>query len=130
MRSSRELALVLALAAAALALGAAGCGSDGTPPGGDPPDPDACEESYLDYATFGEPFLLNWCAGCHSTAVPANMRQMAPTDVNFETIEGVHRFQERIAVRAAGPSANMPPAGGPSAEERALLAEWIACGAK
>jgi uncharacterized membrane protein len=58
------------------------------------------------------------------------MRQNAPADVNFDTLEGVHQFAERIAARATGPSANMPPAGGPSAEERALLAEWLACGAK
>jgi uncharacterized membrane protein len=125
MRSLRELAFL-----AVLGLGAGACGSEGTPPGGDPPEPGACETSYLDYATFGEPFLLNWCAGCHSAALPATMRQNAPTDVNFDTIEGVHRFSGRIAVRAAGASANMPPAGGPSAEERALLAEWLACGAK
>jgi hypothetical protein len=28
-----------------------------------------------------------------------------------------------------GGTPTMPPAGGPSGEERALLAEWLACGA-
>ena len=127
MRSSRRLALARRLL---LAAAAAGCGDDagdGAPP---PGDPDACETSYLDYTTFGEPFLLDWCNGCHSAALPANMRQMAPADVNFDTIEGVRQFQARIAARGAGAMPTMPPAGGPSAEERALLAEWIACGAK
>ncbi len=122
MRSWREL-LVAALIAA-------GCGNDGGNTGGDPPDdPDACETSYLDYASFGEAFLLDWCNGCHSSALPANMRQQAPADVNFNTVEGVRQFQARIAARATGAMPTMPPAGGPSAEERALLAEWIACGA-
>jgi uncharacterized membrane protein len=121
MRSWHRLAIA--------ALLAAGCGDDiggGTPP----PDPDACEASYLDHSTFGEPFLLDWCSGCHSAALPATMRQNAPADVNFDTIEDVRRFGDRIAARGAGPTPTMPPAGGPSAEERALLAEWISCGAK
>ncbi len=122
MRSWHRLALA--------ALIAAGCGSDGEGGGNPPPDPDACETSYLDFTSFGEPFLLDWCAGCHSASLPPNMRQMAPADVNFDTIEGVRRFGDRIAARASGPTPTMPPAGGPSAEERALLAEWISCGAK
>jgi uncharacterized membrane protein len=131
MRSSSKLAFLAVLAVLGLGLGGiAACGSDDTTPGDDTPEPGACETSYLDYTTFGEPFLLNWCAGCHSAALPATMRQNAPAGVNFDTLEGVHQFQERIAARATGPSANMPPAGGPSAEERALLVEWLSCGAK
>lgn len=126
MRSWRDLALTALIVAGT----GAGCGSDGAT-GGDPPiDPGACETSYLDYDNFGEPFLLDWCAGCHSAGLPLNMRQMAPADVNFDTLDGARRFADRIAARATGPMANMPPAGGPSAEERAMLAEWIACGAK
>ena len=111
---------------------AAGCGTGGDGPGdGDGSgDPDRCETSYLDYASFGKPFLLDWCTGCHGAAVPATMRQNAPTDVNFDTLEGARRFADRIAVRAAGETPTMPPAGGPSAEERALLVEWLTCGAK
>jgi uncharacterized membrane protein len=123
MRSWRRLALA--------ALLAAGCGDNtDVGGGGQPIDPDACETSYLDYTSFGEPFLLDWCNGCHSAGLPANMRQMAPAGVNFDSIEGVRQFQDRIAARGAGATPTMPPAGGPSAEERALLAEWIACGAK
>lgn len=127
MRSWRDLTLAALIAAGT----GAGCGGDGDPGGGDPPiDPGACETSYLDYDNFGEPFLLDWCAGCHSAGLPLNMRQMAPPDVNFDTREGVSQFAARIAARASGPTATMPPAGGPSAEERALLAEWISCGAR
>jgi uncharacterized membrane protein len=124
MRSWPRLALA--------ALIAAGCGSDEPGGGGDDPpvEPGACETSYLDYSNFGEPFLLDWCAGCHSAALPANMRQMAPAGVDFDSIEGVRQFQARILARGAGAMPTMPPAGGPSAEERAMLAEWIECGAR
>jgi uncharacterized membrane protein len=121
MRSWHELAIA--------ALLAAGCGGgeSGNPP---PGDPGACETSYLEYKNFGQPFLLDWCSGCHSAALPATMRQMAPADVNFDTIDGVRRFQERIAARATGATPTMPPAGGPSEEERAMLAEWLNCGTR
>lgn len=125
MRSWPRLALAALLAAAA------GCGSNtGGGGGGPPPGSDACETSYLDHQTFGEPFLLDWCSGCHSAALPPNMRQMAPADVNFDSPADVRQHAARIAARTTGPTPTMPPAGGPSDEERALLAEWISCGAK
>jgi hypothetical protein len=122
MRSSASVALVLLLAA---------CGQD-TMVGGDDgldPPPDVCEKSYLDYGNFGKPFALDWCRGCHSSAVPANMRQKAPVGVDFDTLADVQHWRERIAIRATGAMPTMPPAGGPSEEERVLLAEWIGCGA-
>ena len=111
----------------------AACGNDvGVPPGEElpTPDPDECKTSYLDYGNFGAPFVSNWCRGCHSASVPAGMRQRAPLAVNFDTEAQVLEYRERIAARALGTKPTMPPAGGPSDEERALLAEWIACGMK
>jgi hypothetical protein len=100
---------------------------DDPPP---PPDPDQCATSYLGYDNFGAPFMNNWCRGCHSSDVPKGMRQSAPIDVNFDTAANVTQFEERIRIRATGTKPTMPPAGGPTEEERALLAEWIACGMK
>ena len=113
----------------------AACGNDvGVPPPGEEPlpdpDSDVCETSYLDYGNFGAPFVSNWCRGCHSASVPMGMRQKAPLDINFDTEADVLAWRERIAARATGTMPTMPPAGGPSGEERALLAEWIACGMK
>ncbi|MEO7093480.1 MAG: hypothetical protein ABI175_09530 [Polyangiales bacterium] len=125
MHSSRSLALVCGLVLAA-------CGTDTMSGGGDDgpePTPDVCETSYLDYGNFGKPFALDWCRGCHSSNVPANMRQKAPVGVDFDTLADVQRWSERIAIRATGAMPTMPPAGGPSEQERALLAEWIGCGA-
>jgi hypothetical protein len=136
MRSSREPGArarrAAPAAALALAFAIAGCGADGEAGGGDDvpkPDDETCRTSYLDYQTFGEPFLLDWCNGCHSAALPMSMRQRAPVDVSFDTIEGVRKHAARIVARAASPTGTMPPVGGPSAEERALLGEWIGCGA-
>ncbi len=126
MRSWRSLALVLALA---------GCGTEPMPSddAGDDsmhPEPDACDSSYLSYDNFGAPFVINWCRGCHSSAVPVNMRQKAPVDANFDDLADIRTWADRMKSHATGAMPNMPPAGGPTAEERALLAEWLACGAK
>jgi uncharacterized membrane protein len=124
MRSWRSLVIFV--------IGVAACGNDSgaPPPGPDPIDPDACETSYLAYDNFGAPFVVNWCRGCHSSSVPEGMRQNAPVGVNFDTGADVLEWQERIRIRATGAQPTMPPAGGPSTQERALLAEWIACGMK
>ncbi|HEU0034905.1 MAG TPA: hypothetical protein VFQ53_29975 [Kofleriaceae bacterium] len=124
MRSWRSAAL--------LAIGlAAGCGTDassGDDDGG--PTPDQCATSFLDYDNFGAPFVADWCRGCHSSALPAAMRQNAPADVNFDDYAKTMEWRERILVRATGDAPTMPPVGGPSDEERALLAEWLGCGGK
>lgn len=110
------------------------CGTDVRPPSEnvDPNDPiaDKCDTSYLDYNNFGEPFTLNWCRGCHSSTIPQTQRQKAPMTVNFDTLADVQKWSERIEALAATDTPTMPPAGGPSPGERALLREWIECGAR
>jgi uncharacterized membrane protein len=99
----------------ALALAAAACGADVD---------DVCATSDLTYETFGGPFVTTWCRGCHSRDQP--MRQRAPVDINFDTRADVERFAQDIQ-RVAGTGRTMPPAGGPSDAERALLVEWVSC---
>lgn len=117
----------------------AACGTDVRPPddegGGDdsmiePIAPNACDTTYLDYSNFGAPFVINWCRGCHSKSIPQGMRQKAPMTVNFDTYDDVQTWAERIEARAASMAPSMPPAGGPSEDERALLREWIECGTR
>lgn len=118
-----------AMALIACHVGANSGGVDIDPP--PPPPPEVCAESYLDYDNFGEPFIINWCRGCHSgELVGEAARQKAPPDINFDAIEDVRQWSARIAIRGAGSPATMPPAGGPSDEERGLLAEWLGCGGK
>lgn len=124
MRSWLSLAFVLAA-----------CGTDSVPrdDGDNEPivvDPNVCDTSYLDYDNFGAPFVINWCRGCHSSAVPMAMRQKAPIDVNFDTLDQVRTWGDRITARAAGTMPSMPPVGGPTYDERVLLAEWLTCGMK
>jgi uncharacterized membrane protein len=82
----------------------------------------------LSYDDFGEPFIANWCRGCHSEGNIPGMRQGAPPDVNFDTLAEVRSYAGEI-VDMAGTGRMMPPAGGPSDAERAMLIEWISCGA-
>ena len=116
MASSRELALVLILSAcggAAPKEAAAGC----------PPD------SYLDYRNFGAPFLRSWCTGCHSSELTGDARAGAPIGVDLDTRAGALAHLDGIKRRAAVELPTMPPRGAPGADERALLNEWLSCGA-
>jgi uncharacterized membrane protein len=117
MRSPRSLATVLA---AVLAAALAGCGADTDP---------TCDRSFLRYDNFGAPFLLDWCSACHSAALPVDMRQQAPADVNFDTRADIARWS--LAIRSTtGVGTSMPPEGGPSDAERHMLVEWLDCGAR
>ena len=92
-------------------------------------DTDAqCASSQLTYDNFGAPFVTNWCRSCHSASLIPSMRQDAPTDVNFDTLDEVRTWSRRISL-TAGTTSDMPPAGGPTADERKLLVEWLRCGA-
>jgi uncharacterized membrane protein len=82
----------------------------------------------LTYATFGEPFMEDWCTSCHSDRTFPNMRQGAPDDVNLDTLDEVRVWGGEIDALAAH-GLSMPPAGGPTDDERARLAHWLACGA-
>lgn len=88
-----------------------------------------CSASTLTYATFGEPFIANWCRGCHSAELYPTMRQDAPLGINFDTLDEI-RARRASVQRLTVTRRSMPPAGGPSDEERALLGEWLSCGAR
>ena len=87
------------------------------------------EDNFLTWENFGAPFLLEYCTGCHGADIPLGERQAAPVDVNFDTVEDVRGRAAQVWKRAADQNETMPPVGGPSAGERELLGEWLACGA-
>lgn len=138
MRFSAELrAAVLVLAAAAAA-----CGSDDESTdlgeGGAPPvdteyetfDERPCpDDSYLSFESFGGPFLITWCNGCHAVGLPEAERQGAPLGVDFDDIGLIRAQAERIWARSGDHNLTMPPVAGPEDDERAMLGEWLACGA-
>jgi cytochrome c5 len=86
-------------------------------------------DSYLRAHNFGDGFLAEYCRGCHGQDVPKPMRHGAPLDVNFDTLTEVRQHAARMYARAGDGYTTMPPAGGPGLAARALLGEWLACGA-
>jgi uncharacterized membrane protein len=108
-----------------LILGALGCSGSNATDSTCPPATD------LSYETFAQPFMENYCTGCHSSTLTGSARSGAPAGYNFDTLEGIRlRAQAIDETAAAGPSAvntYMPPNGGPSEEERRKLGQWLAC---
>jgi mono/diheme cytochrome c family protein len=87
------------------------------------------EHDTLTYESFGAPFFASWCQGCHGSARGEGERQGAPREVSFDDLASVRMRAAAIWARAADDNATMPPVGGPPAEERTRLGEWLACGA-
>jgi uncharacterized membrane protein len=107
------LALLVPLSLTTLA-----CGGDDDDDGGD-----ACDESTLTYANFGESFFSDYCTVCHS---PTAATRQAP---DLDTFANVSANAARVNARA-GTGITMPPLDPrPGAADRDLLAEWISCGA-
>jgi len=107
--------------------------------GGTPPPPSGTgatcpTSSTLTYANFGQDFMATYCTRCHSANLTGASRFDAPVGLNFDTRDEV--FAQRVAIDAqagSGPNGtfttmpNDSPA--PTPDERADLAEWLACGA-
>ncbi len=125
---ARHAVTLLGTAMVVAALGGAACSSDDsaepTPTGN--PSTATQQDTCVSYEDFAGPFLLNWCVGCHSSSLDEAHRKMAPLDMNFDTLAGVRAHADRIKVRVSELK-NMPPLGGPSDADRAMLAEWIDC---
>lgn len=92
-------------------------------------DTASCDrEPPLSYDSFGQSFMGKNCTGCHSSLLPSSHREGAPAGVDFDTYAGVLEWADRIEARSVGEGASMPPGGGPTEDERVLLAEWLECG--
>ncbi len=108
-----------------LAAALAACAADSSETVDDEPCP---ADSELTYDNFGGPYLDTYCQRCH--ARDSDDRNGAPSSVSFDTPEDVRDHRDRIFARAAGDNTSMPPGpDDPPAAERAMLAEWLACGA-
>ena len=134
MRSARDPRRWLAIAAAVLGAAIAGaCTIDGDEPLDKAPttleDRECPPDSVLTFENFGGPFISSYCAGCHAKDLPEGMRQEAPLDVDFDTLDATRAWAKRIWARAGDHNVTMPPIGGPDEAEREMLGEWLACGA-
>ena len=89
---------------------------------GNPTGSTCPQGSTLTYANFGQAFVQSNCLACHNRQSP-----------NLTTQAAVQAARSDIdQVAAAGPNATntvMPEDHSVSAEERAKLGEWLACGA-
>ncbi len=83
---------------------------------------DACEDANY---VAADSFLLTWCTSCHSSQVVGDDRYGAPPGVNFDIPASLADWADAAADRTSDGS--MPPAGGPSDEERQALVDWVAC---
>ena len=81
----------------------------------------------LSWDNFGEGFMEQNCLGCHSSYLSGEERHGAPEGVDFNTYADVITWVDRIDARATGEDADMPPGGSVSAEDKALLEEWLLC---
>lgn len=128
-----------------LLLGLWACGGeddDSSPPNPAPvvepepqpaPQPDPQPEGAMDCApdltwdNFAEGFVRSFCRGCHSSALGAADRYGAPPGIDFDDRDAVLQHAERMAARATGEGADMPPGGGPTTAERTMFGAWLAC---
>jgi hypothetical protein len=97
-------------------------------PEGEPSGAITCDrQPPLDWDNFGAGFLELHCTSCHSSQNAEPHRSGAPVGVDFDTYGDVVRHVSRIESQATGADPEMPPAGGPTQAELALLREWLTC---
>ena len=127
----RELAITLPLLASCAQVSWLGGGPLAPPSSGLAPPETVVEtcppDSLVTWETFGQPFITTRCLGCHTENQSGSSRQGAPDGVNFDRYEDVVAHAAAIAAVTTGPAPTMPPADGVEPEDRALLAEWLAC---
>jgi cytochrome c5 len=110
------------------------CGDDDASDSEGPSGATCPENSSLTYDTFGRAFMEDYCTRCHSSALTGAARNGAPSDHNFDTLEGIKdtETEHLDEEAAAGPdhvNTAMPPEGPkPTEAERRQLGEWLACG--
>lgn len=75
------------------------------------------------------PFMSTWCASCHAAGLSGDDRRGAPADLNLDTHDAIREQLVRVYAAAGDEHETMPPAGGPTLDERVLLGDWLACGA-
>ena len=77
----------------------------------------------VSYANVGEPFMTQYCIGCHATM--SSNRQGAPIDVTLDTLdnvmENIDTIHDEILLE------EMPPSGGVTLGNIDLMLQWLNC---
>jgi len=125
--------LAAALLGLACAGGPKGGGGDTAPQAdtGDAPPPhglegrvDCAAAPSVTWEGWAQGFFLTHCQGCHAGSTPD--RRGAPVGVVFDDEVATLAQRERVWVRTLDVQ-DMPPAGGLTADDRALLAAYLSC---
>jgi uncharacterized membrane protein len=123
-----------ALVVVAVLLTACGQANETTGSSGQASGNSCPEDSDLTYETFARSFMRSYCTRCHSSSLSNSARNGAPSDHNFDTLEGLRatepeHIDEQAAAGPDGVNTAMPPsAPKPTDAERRDLGEWLACG--
>lgn len=105
-----------------IALLLAGCPAD--------PVPDVSECESPTWEDFAQGYVRTWCTPCHTSSLAGADRHGAPEGIDFDRWSQVYDWRERIAVRATGDGADMPPVGGVDPADVERFGRWLACGAE
>lgn len=107
-------------AAWAVCLALAGCA------GGAGDSGQACADApVVTWETFGHGFVTENCQTCHASS--QTERQGAPPAVSFDDAASVWAYADRVLATAAAEPPTMPPMGGTTEDDRALLRTWLTC---
>ena len=79
--------------------------------------------SDISYANVGEPFMTQYCIGCHG--MQSSNRHGAPNEVTLDSIENIQMHVEVVHAEVA--SGTMPPGGGVASESVELVLQWLDC---
>ena len=77
----------------------------------------------VSYANVGEPFMTQYCIGCHGMV--SSNRQGAPTDVTLDSKANI--LMHLDIIRSELLSETMPPSGGVTEEGIELVVQWLDC---
>ena len=77
----------------------------------------------VSYANVGEPFMTQYCVGCHGMV--SSNRQGAPTDVTLDSKENILTHLDTIREELL--LETMPPSGGVTEEGIELVVQWLDC---
>lgn len=75
---------------------------------------------------WGQGFLVENCQSCHRSTAPD--RHGAPADVTFDDESSALALADRILDRCTSDPPTMPPRGGITTDDQALLVAWLTCG--
>lgn len=94
-----------------------------------PSDLDCPSGTNLTWDNFAEQYVRRYCSGCHAASLVDDERSGAPAEIVFDTHEDALSLRIEMIRYASANNAPMPPGIKVPDDERALIREWLKCGA-